>query len=72
MRLYNVYGKSVTKNVTKYLIDWDGKSRSKLQFNVKQFLKILGKSDSIRRIPSIRNPHEGRPVKCYQKNCGRG
>ena len=39
MRLYNVYGKSVTKNVTKYLIDWDGKSRSKLQFNVKQFFK---------------------------------
>ena len=39
MRLYNIYGKSVTKNVTKYLIDWDGKSRSKLQFNVKQFFK---------------------------------
>lgn len=39
MRLYNVYGKLVSKNVSKYLIDWDGKSRSKLQFRVKQFLK---------------------------------
>ncbi len=39
MRLYNIYGKLVSKNVSKYLIDWDGKSRSKLQFAVKQFLK---------------------------------
>jgi len=39
MRLYNTYGKLVNKNVSQYLIDWDGKSRSKLQFNVKQFLK---------------------------------
>lgn len=39
MKLYNIYGKLVGKNVTKYLIDWDGKSRSKLQFQTKQFLK---------------------------------
>jgi hypothetical protein len=29
----------MSKNVAKYLIDWNKKSRSKLQFNVKQFLK---------------------------------
>ena len=39
MRLYNIYGKLVYKNVNKYAINWDGKSRSKAQFKVKQFLK---------------------------------
>jgi hypothetical protein len=39
MRLYNIYGKLRYKNVQKYLINWDGKSRSKPQFEVKQFLK---------------------------------
>ncbi len=39
MRFYNIYGRSVTKNVTKYLIDWDAKSRSKLQFDAKQFFR---------------------------------
>ena len=37
MRLLNINGKLVNKNVNKYRIDWDGKSRSKLQFNFKQF-----------------------------------
>jgi hypothetical protein len=41
MRLYNIYGKLQSKNVSKYLIDWDSKSRSKLQFNTKQFLKTV-------------------------------
>jgi hypothetical protein len=41
MRLYNVYGKLVNKNVSKYLIDWKKKSRSNIQFKVKQFLKVL-------------------------------
>lgn len=40
MRLLNINGKLVNKNVAKYLIKWDGKSRSKLQFKVKQFLKL--------------------------------
>jgi hypothetical protein len=39
MRLLNIYGKLQNKSVTKYLINWDGKSRSKIQFKVKQFLK---------------------------------
>lgn len=39
MRLYNTYGKLVKKNVSKYLIKWDGKSKSLIQFQVKQFLK---------------------------------
>ena len=39
MRLYNIRGKLQSRSVTKYLIKWDKKSRSKLQFNVKQFFK---------------------------------
>ena len=39
MRLYNIKGKLQSKLVTKYLIDWNKKSRSKIQFKVKQFLK---------------------------------
>lgn len=39
MRLYNVYGKLVNRNVNKYLINWNKKSRSNPQFRVKQFLK---------------------------------
>lgn len=39
MRLYNIHGKPVSKNVSKYLIKWDAKSRSNIQFEVKQFLK---------------------------------
>jgi hypothetical protein len=39
MKLYNIYGKLVSKNVTKYAINWGGKSRSKLQYKVKHFLK---------------------------------
>ncbi len=39
MRLYNVNGKLVNKNVRKYLIKWDALSASKIQFQVKQFLK---------------------------------
>jgi very-short-patch-repair endonuclease len=39
LKLYDVYGRARSRKVTKYLIDWDKKSRSKLQFNVKQFLR---------------------------------
>ena len=39
MRLYNTYGRIQNKNVSKYLIDWNKKSRSKLQKRVKDFLK---------------------------------
>jgi len=39
MKLYDIRGKARNRTVTKYLIDWDGKSRSKLQFNAKQFFK---------------------------------
>ena len=37
MRLLNINGKLVNKNVRKNLIDWEAKSRSKLQFKFKQF-----------------------------------
>lgn len=38
MRLYNVKGRLVSKNVSKYLVDWESKSRSKIQKAVKDFL----------------------------------
>jgi hypothetical protein len=37
MRLLNVNGKLVNKNVTRYSINWQKKSRSKLQFKFKEF-----------------------------------
>ena len=39
MRLLNTYGRLEKRNVNKYLIKWDDPSRSKIQFEVKQFLK---------------------------------
>ena len=39
MRLYSVNGKLQNKSVSKYLIDWNKKSRSKLQKRAKDFLK---------------------------------
>jgi len=39
MRLLNIHGRLVSKNVNKYLIKWDAPSRSKIQFKVKQFFK---------------------------------
>jgi len=39
VRLYNIYGKPTTRKVSKYLINWDKKSKSKLQFRAKQLLK---------------------------------
>lgn len=39
MRLFDINGKLKSKNVSKYLIKWDAKSRSNIQFTVKQFLK---------------------------------
>jgi hypothetical protein len=44
LKLYDVYGRARSRKVTKYLIDWDKKSRSKLQFNVKQFLRSYWKN----------------------------
>jgi len=44
VKLLNLHGKVVSKNVSSYLINWDGKSRSKVQFNTKQFLKKYWKN----------------------------
>jgi len=37
MRLLNVNGKLVNKNVRRYLVNWQAKSRSKLQYKFKEF-----------------------------------
>jgi hypothetical protein len=37
MRLLNINNKLVNKNVRKYLINWEGRSRSNLQFKFKTF-----------------------------------
>ena len=47
MRLYDVKGNLKRKNVSKYLIKWDKKSRSSLQFRVKQFLKDYWQSQIV-------------------------
>jgi very-short-patch-repair endonuclease len=39
MRLYDIKGRLRSKNVSKYLIDWNKKSRSKIQFTTKKFLE---------------------------------
>lgn len=39
MRLYSITGKLISKNVSKYRVDWDSKSKSNLQFEIKQFLR---------------------------------
>lgn len=39
MRFKTLSGKYKTIDLRKYIIDWDGKSLSKFQFGVKQFLK---------------------------------
>jgi hypothetical protein len=38
LKLYNVNGRLVGKDVVKYRINWNKKCRSKIQFKVKQFL----------------------------------
>ena len=40
MRLLSLSGKLVSKNVSKYRVDWNKKSRSNIQFEVKQFLSL--------------------------------
>ena len=39
MRLYNVRGILQSKNVNKYLIDWDSSCKSKIQKKVKDFFR---------------------------------
>jgi len=39
VKLYNTYGRLVSKNVQKYRVKWEGKCRSNIQFKVKQFFK---------------------------------
>lgn len=47
MRLLNINGKLQNRKVSKYLIKWNEKSRSKIQFKVKQFLKPLWKNQIV-------------------------
>ena len=44
MRLLNINGKLVNKNVRKNLIEWDIKSRSNLQYQFKQFFYLYWKN----------------------------
>tara|TARA_Y100000310_G_scaffold314293_1_gene363524 strand:- start:503 stop:913 length:411 start_codon:yes stop_codon:yes gene_type:complete len=47
MRLYNIQGRLQARKVSKYLIKWNKKSRSKIQFKVKQFLKPYWKNQIV-------------------------
>lgn len=44
MKLFSFSGKLINKNVSKYLINWEGGSLSQLQFKVKQFFMPYWKS----------------------------
>lgn len=57
MKMLNIYGREINKSITKYLIKWDGKSLSKVQFAAKQFFHHYWKYDIVTeefRIPSSR------------------
>ena len=43
MRLLNINGRLQKKSVSKYLINWNKKSRSKVQFKTKKFLEPFWK-----------------------------
>jgi hypothetical protein len=43
MRLFNINGRLQKKSVSKYLINWNKKSRSKVQFKTKKFLEPFWK-----------------------------
>jgi len=47
MTLLDIKGRLVSKNSTRFLIKWDEKSRSKIQFKVKQFLKPFWKTQIV-------------------------
>lgn len=47
MKLLSINGKLSKKNVNKYKIDWDSKSRSKIQFAAKQLLKRIWSGDIV-------------------------
>ncbi len=56
-KIANAYGKLVPVKIKKYQINWDGKSKSKLQYNVKQFFKPFWKTHTVLEeytIPSSR------------------
>ena len=41
MKLYDIKGRLVNKSVSKYRVDCEGKCRSNIQFEVKQFFKTF-------------------------------
>ena len=41
MKLYDIKGRLVNKSVSKYRVVWEGKCRSNIQFEVKQFFKTF-------------------------------
>jgi|TARA_R110000751_G_scaffold23569_7_gene65105 hypothetical protein len=47
MRLLNIYGRLQKRSVSKYLINWNKKSRSKIQFKVKKFLEPFWKANVV-------------------------
>jgi hypothetical protein len=47
MRLLNINGKLTNKNVTRFLIEWDKKSRSIAQADVKKFLYSYWKNNIV-------------------------
>ena len=47
MRLFNINGRLQKKSVSKYLINWNKRSRSKVQFKTKKFLEPFWKGQIV-------------------------
>ena len=47
MRLFDINGRLVNRNVSNYIINWDKKSRSNVQFLTKQFLRPFWQSQIV-------------------------
>lgn len=43
MKFKNIFGKDVSKNINKFLVKWDKPCKSKVQFQVKNFLEPFWK-----------------------------
>lgn len=47
MKILDIFGRPLSKSLSKHLIDWDGKSLSKIQFATKKFLEPFWRFDTV-------------------------
>jgi hypothetical protein len=47
LKILDIFGREVKHSLSKYLVDWEGKSLSKVQWQTKQFLKPFWQRDVV-------------------------